>query len=158
MEDATVHLYQADTPELVATARDLFREYARAIGTDLEYQGFSAELSALPSPYTPPSGALLIACVDADVAGCVAMRPLNPGIAEMKRLYTRSRFRGQGLGKHLVASVIQAARLAGYRELRLDTLPDMETAQSLYRQLGFAEISPYNSTHLPGTRFFALKL
>ena len=151
-------LRQAESPELVATARDLFQEYAEAIATNLEYQGFGAELAALPAPYVPPQGALLIAHVGAEVAGCVGLRPLNGGVGEMKRLYVRPGYRSLGLGKHLVEAVIHAARQAGYRELRLDTLPSMASAQALYRRLGFVEIPPYNTTHLPGTRFFALRL
>lgn len=151
-------LSQANAPELVATARSLFREYADAIGADLEYQGFAAELAALPAPYVPPNGALLIAHVGAAVAGCVALRPLNRRVGEMKRLYVRSDYRSWGLGKRLVKAVIHAARQAGYSELRLDTLPSMVSAQALYQRLGFAEIPPYNKTHLPGTRFYAFKL
>ncbi|HZX70246.1 MAG TPA: GNAT family N-acetyltransferase [Rhodanobacter sp.] len=149
---------QADCPELVATARDLFREYAAAIATDLEYQGFSAELAALPAPYTPPQGALLVAHVDRDVAGCVGLRPIDRRIGEMKRLYVRPAYRSLGLGQRLVEATIHAAGQAGYRELRLDTLPSMAAAQALYRRLGFVDIPPYNATHLPGTRFYALKL
>jgi ribosomal protein S18 acetylase RimI-like enzyme len=149
---------QADSPERVATARELFREYAQAIGTDLEYQGFSAELAALPRPYVPPRGALLIARIDAGVAGCVALRPLDEHRGEMKRLYVRPAYRKFGLGKRLVDAVIDAARGAGYRELRLDTLASMTSAQALYRRLGFIEISPYNTAHLPGTRFYSLDL
>jgi putative acetyltransferase len=158
MAAAEIVLSQADTHELVATARSLFREYAEAIGTDLEYQGFAAELAALPAPYVPPGGALLIAHVGSDVAGCVGLRPLDSRTGEMKRLYVRPAYRSGGLGKRLVESVIQAARQAGYSELRLDTLPSMASAQALYHRLGFIEIPPYNSTHLPGTRFYALKL
>lgn len=151
-------LRQADTPELVEFARRLFREYADAIGTDLEYQGFSAELASLPAPYVPPRGALLVAHAGTDVAGCVALRALDGRTGEMKRLYVCPPHRGSGLGLRLVEAVIQTARQAGYRELRLDTLPTMVAAQVLYRRLGFAEIPPYGSTHLPGTRFYALKL
>jgi putative acetyltransferase len=150
---------QADTAGRVAVARALFREYARAIGTDLEYQGFTAELAALPGPYVPPRGALLLAYVDGDeVAGCVALRPLDGTAGEMKRLYVRPEYRSAGLGRRLVEAVIGAAKDAGYRELRLDTLADMAAAQALYRRLGFVEIPPYNTDHLPGTRFFALDL
>jgi ribosomal protein S18 acetylase RimI-like enzyme len=158
MTDSTIVLRQADSLELVAIARELFDEYAHAIGTDLEYQGFSAELAGLPEPYAPPCGALLIAFIDTKVAGCVALRPLNDNAAEMKRLYVRADYRSSGLGKRLVEAVIQAARQAGYSELRLDTLASMTSAQALYRRLGFVEIPPYNHTHLPGTRFYALKL
>ncbi len=149
---------QADTPGLVEIARGLFREYAEAIGTDLEYQGFSEELAALPNPYIPPRGALLIARVEAEVAGCVAMRPLTEEVAEMKRLYVRSGFRSSGLGRRLVEAVVNIANGAGYKELRLDTLASMREAHALYLRLGFVEIPPYNTSHLPGTRFFSLKL
>lgn len=151
-------LIQAESPELVATARDLFREYADVISTDLEYQGFAAELAALPVSYVPPQGALLIAHIDGGVAGCVGLRPLDSRTGEMKRLYVRSAYRSLGLGRHLVEAVIHAACQAGYSELRLDTLPSMVSAQALYHRLGFIEIPPYNNSHLPGTRFYALKL
>ena len=151
-------LSQADSPELVATVRSLFREYAEAIGTDLEYQGFAAELAALPAPYVPPNGALLVAHAGSEVAGCVGLRPLDGGTGEMKRLYVRPAYRSWGLGKRLVEAVVLAARQAGYSELRLDTLPSMASAQALYHRLGFVEIPPYNTTHLPGTRFYSLKL
>jgi ribosomal protein S18 acetylase RimI-like enzyme len=158
MAPSEIILSQVDSPALVATARGLFREYEKAIGTDLEYQGFAAELAALPAPYMPPGGALLIAHVGADVAGCVGLRPIDTLTGEMKRLYVRPVHRSLGLGKRLVGAMIQAARQAGYRELRLDTLSSMASAQALYQRLGFLEIPPYNSSHLPGTRFYALKL
>ena len=158
MDPAGITLRQADNPELVAIARALFLEYAEAIGTDLEYQGFSAELARLPDPYVPPQGALLVAQANGRIAGCVCLRPLDAAAGEMKRLYVREDFRGTGLGARLVEAVISIARQAGYPQLRLDTLPHMAAAQALYRRLGFVEIPPYNATHLPGTRFYALRL
>jgi putative acetyltransferase len=159
MAAADIVLSPADTAELLATARRLFREYAQAIGTDLEYQGFASELAALPAPYVPPLGLLLVAHDGAaNVAGCVGLRPLDRRTGEMKRLYVRPAYRGSGLGRHLVEAVIGAARQAGYSKLQLDTLPTMACAQALYARLGFVEIPPYHSTHLPGTRFYALAL
>jgi ribosomal protein S18 acetylase RimI-like enzyme len=153
-----IQLERVATRERVAVVRDLFREYAASIGTDLEYQDFAAELAALPEPYVPPRGALLIAHVDGETAGCVALRPLDERTGEMKRLYVRPAFRSTGLGRRLVEAVVGAAHRACYVELRLDTLPAMTSAQGLYRRLGFVEIPPYNTRHLPGTRFFSLKL
>jgi GNAT superfamily N-acetyltransferase len=153
-----VVLLQADTPELVEIARSLFREYALEIGVDLEYQGFAAELASLPGPYAPPNGALLIARAGDDAAGCVALRPLDVRTGEMKRLYVRPQHRSTGLGERLVERVIEAARQAGYSELRLDTLPTMGSAQALYRRLGFVEIPAYNDKHLAGTQFYSLRL
>ncbi len=154
----SVELVPVRNPELVELARQLFLEYADAIGVDLEYQGFSAELAALPSPYEPPRGALLVAEVGGHAAGCVALRHLDDHSAEMKRLYVRPDFRSLGIAWRLVTAVILAARQAGYNELKLDTLPSMASAQALYRKLGFTEIPPYNSTHLPDTRFYSLRL
>jgi len=151
-------LNQAASPELVASVRQLFLEYAEAIGTDLEYQGFSAELDALPEPYVPPLGALLIAQDGAAWAGCAGLRPLDNRTGEMKRLYVRPNYRNSGLGRWLVEAVIQSARDAGYSELRLDTLPNMAAAQALYHRLGFVEVPPYSTRCLPGTRFYALRL
>jgi GNAT superfamily N-acetyltransferase len=154
----SIALRRADTPALVDLARTLFREYAQAIGVDLEYQGFAAELASLPGPYSAPNGALLIACARADAAGCAALRPLDASTAEMKRLYVRPQYRSIGLGARLVEAVIDAARQAGYHELRLDTLPTMAAAQALYRRFGFVEIPAYNDRHLPGTQFYARQL
>ncbi len=158
MTPPPVTIERAATAEHVATIRELFREYAEAIGTDLEYQGFAAELAALPAPYVPPGGELLIAHVDGEVAGCVAMRPYDHASGEMKRLYVRPAYRAFGLGRMLVEAIIEAARRAGYRELRLDTLPSMASAQALYHRLGFVEIAPYGKAYLPGTRFFSRAL
>jgi putative acetyltransferase len=153
-----IEVISAQTLELIAFVRELFREYEDAIGVDLEYQGFAAELAGLPYPYEPPHGALLIARTGDDIAGCVALRRLDDLTGEMKRLYVRPRYRSSGVGRRLVEAIILAARQAGYSELRLDTLPTMATAQGLYRNLGFIEIPPYGDAYLPGTRFYALGL
>ncbi|WP_129642431.1 GNAT family N-acetyltransferase [Peristeroidobacter agariperforans] len=158
MLPGNVVLTRADTSEQIATARDLFQEYALALGIDLEYQGFASELAALPAPYVSPRGALFIAYVDGEVAGCAALRPLGDGAGEMKRLYVRPVFRKAGVGRCLVKAIVDAARHAGCHTLHLDTLASMTSAQTLYRQLGFIETPPYNDKYLPGTRFFALAL
>jgi hypothetical protein len=69
----SITVIPVENREQVAAARELFREYADAIGVDLEYQGFAAELDALPSPYVLPHGVLLIAQINGDTAGCVAL-------------------------------------------------------------------------------------
>jgi putative acetyltransferase len=153
-----VDIIQARTEADIASIEGLFGEYASSLGVDLEYQGFSAELAALPGQYAPPSGELLIAKVNGEVAGCVALRAYDQRSLEMKRLYVRPSTRGVGLGKRLVEAAITIARRSGYAELRLDTLASMTAAQSLYRTLGFIEIAPYGKTYLPGTRFYALPL
>ena len=150
----------ADSPADLPTITQLFRAYAASLPIDLGYQNFDAELASLPGKYTPPTGALLIARDASDAAlGCVAMRPLDePGICEMKRLYVAPAGRGQGLGKQLARAIIEAARAANYREMRLDTLATMHEAQKLYRALGFTEIAAYYDTPIENTVFMSLTL
>jgi len=157
MATPSIVLRQVDDA-LVATTRTLFREYAATIGVDLEYQGFSAELAGLPAPYLPPQGALFVAFVDDAIAGCAALRRHDARSGEMKRLYVRDAHRGLGLGARLVGAIVDAARAAGYAELRLDTLASMTAAQALYGRLGFVETPPYGDAHIGGTRFYALDL
>jgi ribosomal protein S18 acetylase RimI-like enzyme len=142
-------------PHEMAVIAALFREYAASLAVDLSYQQFEAEVAALPGPYVPPAGALLLAVSPVDEPlGCVALRPLaEPGACEMKRLYARPAARGTGVGHALAVAAVQAATAAGYRAMCLDTLPTMYTAQALYRRLGFEITPPYYDTPIAGTIF-----
>ena len=119
--------------------RAIFREYAAWVGDEICFASFEIELANLPGRYAP----LLLAWEDNQIAACVALREFAPGIGEMKRLYVRPQFRGQGLGRALTERIIEESRAAGYKLLRLDTLPKMQTAIPLYRALGFHEIPRY---------------
>jgi ribosomal protein S18 acetylase RimI-like enzyme len=129
--------------EDIEEVRRLFREYAEWVGSEICFESFARELAELPGRYAPPGGRLLLAFVDGRLAGCVALRWLEPGICEMKRLYIQPEFRGSGLGRSLVERVIGEAGESGYRFLRLDTLPRMERAVAMYRAFGFYEIPRY---------------
>lgn len=153
-----LEIIPAESPELIAEARQLFVEYAESLGFDLGFQGFGEELAGLPGDYAPPGGCLLLAIHDGRTAGCVAVRDLGKGICEMKRLYVRSGFRGLRIGHALVLAIITRAREIGYDRMRLDTVPAMEQARALYLSLGFREIPPYRFNPIPGTAFLELDL
>ena len=147
----------ADDPRLTE-ARTLLLEYAESLDVDLAFQNFDQELSDFPANYLPPTGALLLASRDERLAGSVAMRRLDQGICEMKRLYVRPAFRGLGVGRDLAVAIIAAARGAGYTHMRLDTLPAMGDAQRLYGILGFREIAAYYENPIPGSKYLELDL
>ncbi|MBS0243907.1 MAG: GNAT family N-acetyltransferase [Proteobacteria bacterium] len=151
---------QAASPSDIDAARSLMLDYARRLGVDLCFQGFEAELSALPGAYAPPRGALLLARDAIGRAiGCVALRPLpDDGVCEMKRLYVTPDGRGLGLGRALVEAMLRRAADCGYREMRLDTLPSMHAAQALYRTVGFEEMPAYYQTPIPGTVYLRRRL
>jgi len=154
-----MHIFRAETDEDIRNARTLFEEYAAGLGISLCFQNFDRELANLPGDYAPPDGRLLLAAETDQLAGCVAMRKLAPGLCEMKRLFLRSAYRGQGLGRVLVDSIINEARKLGYTHMRLDTLPGrMDQAIALYRSVGFAEIAPYYENPVEDAKFMELKL
>jgi len=142
--------------------RGIFREYAASLPIDLSFQNFERELATLPGEYAAPRGALLVARVNGEVAGCGALRPLDtvdfPNACEMKRLYVRPAFRGLGLGRALAEALMDVARVNAYDHVLLDTLDDMEAARTLYEDLGFVDIPPYYHNPIAGAHYLKASL
>jgi ribosomal protein S18 acetylase RimI-like enzyme len=139
------------------TARAHLVAYRDELGVDLSLQGFAEELADLAAAYRPPGG-LWLAKQGGEMVGSVALRALEGGRGELKRLFVVPAARGQGLARALVESALRSAREAGMRAVRLDTLSGMRQAQALYRALGFLPIPPYGPQLLPGAQCFELKL
>jgi len=155
----TLTFAQAASPAHIAQARELFLEYAHSLGFSLCFQNFDRELAELPGDYAPPEGRLLLVECETQIAGCVALHKLAPGICEMKRLYLRPRFRGKGLGRALAERIIAEARQIGYRRMRLDTVePVMKDAVAMYRKLGFKQVAPYRPNPMAGAMYMELEL
>lgn len=157
-----IRLLETTSTDDLNRARGIFREYAQSLAVDLCFQNFDAELASLPGEYASPRGALLLALVGHQLAGCCALRPLEnvdyPNAGEMKRLYVRKAFRRFGVGRQLAEAALDAARRAGYSCVLLDTLDDMEAARALYEEIGFGEIPPYYHSPLPGAHYLKVDI
>jgi putative acetyltransferase len=154
-----IELIHVESGPDIDQIRLLFQEYARSLDFSLCFQSFDRELRELPGPYGLPDGRLILCRFDHGPAGCIALKKLDPGICEMKRLYVRPEFRGHQLGLKLATHLIDEARQAGYVRMRLDTIPDaMPQAVNLYRLLGFKDIPPYYNNPLPRALYLELKL
>lgn len=152
-----VTLIDVTTPAELVTLRTLFEEYAASLDFELCFQNFTEELASLPGEYAVPYGRLLIAKFDGEIAGCGALRPLTlPVICEMKRMYVRPQFRGYGIGRIIAHRIVNEARKIGYQKMRLDTVPKMTEAITLYRSLGFTEIAPYRENPIEGALYMEL--
>jgi ribosomal protein S18 acetylase RimI-like enzyme len=150
----------AQTPAQIARVAELFLEYQRYLDVDLCFQDFDQEVAGLPGDYVPPHGALLLAQPDqADAFGCVGLHPYaDDGVAELKRLYVQSGHRGSKAGLRLTQRALDLALAAGYETVRLDTLPQLDTAIAMYRRFGFKEIDAYRFNPVEGTLYFELAM
>ena len=151
-------IIHATTRAQYQSVRELFIQYADTLGFDLEFQDFSRELAELPGDYKSPAGCMLLAEATDGHAGCVALRPLQNKICEMKRLFVKPEYRGCGIGRALARAVIAEARKQGYRKMRLDTAESMKAAQGLYFSLGFKTIEAYCHNPLENPSFMELEL
>lgn len=140
------------------TAKKLVLAYVEWLGIDLSYQQFDRELTQFQQTYGSPQGSMILAFFNDKPVGCIAVRYLEPGISELKRMYILEESRGQGLGRLLLVEALQVAKAIGYKKIRLDTLPTMPAAVHLYESIGFYLIAPYRYNPNPETLFMELDL
>jgi putative acetyltransferase len=145
--EPTIRVVDASDGTRIKLAESMFRsyadEFADSIAETLCFQGFEAEVAGLPGRYAPPSGCLMLAMDGEAPAGCVALRDLDDGTCEMKRLYVAPTCRGRGAGRLLVGEVVRRAEWLGYRRMVLDSFPEMAGALALNRRYGFVESDPH---------------
>jgi GNAT superfamily N-acetyltransferase len=158
VHDSVIQIREAASREALESVRALFQEYWTSFGFTPCFQNFDSELAALPGKYAPPHGRLLLAKVNGQPAGCVALRRFDQTRGEVKRLYVRPQFRGSGMGKALMNALAAEARAIGYSEIIADTIPKvMATALAMYEHLGFERIAPY-SDETPEAQHIRLRL
>ena len=146
--------------------RSLFSEYTDMLVSInpefhlyLEIQHYDDEKENPSLKYALPDGRLYLDISDDGIArGCIALRKLSDGKGEVKRLYVRPEYRGNGIATALVERIIEDARNIGYKELYLDTLPELESAVRLYKSFGFEETGQYNDSPVDKTIFMKLSL
>jgi len=153
-----LNIIEVKTPEQLDEIHKLFREYEAWLGFDLQFQDFEKEVSSLPGKYALPRGTILMALFDENVAGCIALRPINITICEMKRFFVRPQFRGKGIGKRLSELIVEKAREFGYKKMRLDTHNSFHTAIGIYKKLGFKETIPYYHNPMTDVSYWELNL
>ncbi len=151
----TIHANREEDFEL---ARKLLLAYSADIGVDLGFQDFEKELEALSTLYAKPNGAFVLAFFDHSLIGCFGIRKIENKTCELKRMYLSKEVRGRGLGEKLLLKALEIARSFGYRHMRLDTLPSMQSAIGLYQKLGFKEIAPYRFNPIAGSKFLEIDL
>lgn len=156
--DSSIAVVEANTERRLAAFKELLAEYAASLRIDLCFQNFDEELSSLPGRYAPPEGGMWLALRADKVMGCIALRRWEDGVCEMKRLFVRPEYRGQGVGRLLAQKTIEEACALGYSKMRLDTVESMSEARKLYASLGFAEIEAYTHNPIEGARYMELSL
>jgi putative acetyltransferase len=141
-----------------ADGKDLFQQYANSLKIDLSFQDFANELNSINQVYNKPKGALLLAYSDKIAIGCVGIREIDMDTAELKRMFVQDKFKGNGIGRKLLALSIDVAQKLGYKRIRLDTLADMTQALNLYRSVGFYEIPAYRFNPIEGAVYMEKKI
>ena len=154
----SVNYIIAQKKEDFEKAKVLFIEYSESLGFDLSFQDFREETEDLTKAYSLPAGGIILAEVNNQTVGCVAMKAFDEDICEMKRLYVMAGYRGSGIGRHLAELIIEKAKDAGYKYMRLDTLSNMDAAIGIYRQLSFVEIESYRYNPLENVMYMEKKL
>ena len=86
----------------------------------------------------------LLACVDSEPAGTGALRELDPGTAEIKRMYVKPAYRGAGIAGTILAELELRARRHGFEAIRLDTHDRLAEAVGMYLSAGYREVTDYN--------------
>lgn len=158
MGTENLSLVNAASAAEIAAVRELWREYWGSFGLSTDFQGFAGEMEGLPGAYGAQGGALLLATCDERPAGTIALRRLDALSGEIKRLYLKPEFRGRGLGRRLLETVIERGRSLGYEALFADTLPVMTDALTLYQRMGFERVQAYSSHPTPGAIYLKLHL
>jgi GNAT superfamily N-acetyltransferase len=112
-----------------------------------------------PAEFAPPRGLFLVGRLHGEPIACGGWRIVEPGLAELKRMYVASGFRGRGLSRILLAALEDSARQAGVHRLRLETGHRQPEAIRLYETSDCSRIDKFGVyRHDPGSTCFGKSL
>lgn len=158
LEIISAYDFPQDVAALFSEYTDMLIEGDPTFKKYLDLQNYDAELEHLETKYGLPDGRLYLARLGGKVAGCIGLRKIDSENCEMKRLYVRPQFRGERIGQKLVQRILDDAREIGYENMLLDTLPFLQSAIRMYRELGFVEIPSYNNSPMDTSIYMKLSL
>jgi len=148
-----IRIFIAESKEHFEGTKKIIIAYSEFLGVDLSFQDFSKELEQLNVMYGQPTGSMILAEVSAEIVGAVGLRYLSNGVAEMKRLFVLPEFQGNGIGNILIVEFLAQAKKLGYNLVKLDTIPELDRAFSLYKKHGFESIEAYRFNPHPNAIF-----
>ncbi len=131
----------AESPEAQACLNGYFAELARRFP-----KGFDPAQSVTPEPeeMRPPLGVFLLVRCGGRPRGCGALKTIDHGVGEVKRMWIHPELRGRGAGRRLLQALEEQAVRLGLGTLKLDTSSHLGEAIALYRSAGYHEIARYN--------------
>ncbi|WP_084605049.1 GNAT family N-acetyltransferase [Cognatishimia maritima] len=153
--ECAIELSFAKSERDIEAVRGLMREYLvwhqlrysesrDQLEKHVDYKAHELAIDRLPGEYDSPKSCFLMARRGHDALGCVALRDLGEGIAEMRRMFVRPQVQGSGVGRRLATGIMKIASALGYATMRLNTGPLQTEAVNLYQKLGFKAVEPYN--------------
>ncbi len=158
VELVPAYSYKEEIGELFREYTDMLVEGDPAFQAYLDLQNYDDELQHLEHKYGLPDGRLYLALADGVPAGCIGLRKIDEENCELKRLYVRPAYRGQGLSRLLMDRLLADARAIGYKVMLLDTLPFLQAALRLYKAYGFEEVGRYNDSPMDTSIYMRLAL
>jgi putative acetyltransferase len=152
-------VYQVDITRDSQRIQELFTELSIfifdnvsrrfGVGTETDAQNWAVGWMAELEKFCPPNGGLMVAEVDNKIVGVGCLGNLGQEIGHIRHFYVQPQFRGRGLGRKILESLIEQSKVMGHKIILLDTGWFMEAAQALYHSFGFKDISPYPGSEVP---------
>ena len=116
----------------------LFKEYSQIKGAESCFVSFDKELADLEGFYS--GGALLVGYEDEVPVACIALKKVDEGTSEAKRLFIKPEYRGKGYARVMLNTMLDKAGALGFKEVTFTTKPSvMQIGYGLYKRMGFEE-------------------